>query len=72
MMSSSSFETDLFDLLDSSLQRLCLHRNEITTVHEDIFEGLAALQILYLAQNDIGALPADLFDPLDEDLEKYR
>ena len=49
---------------------LALNGNEITRLDGDIFDGLDGVANLYLYDNQISALPDDLFDPFDETLQQ--
>ena len=70
----SSLDKDIFDSLDDSLELLALNGNEITSLDETIFQGrndngLGGVRSLYLHDNKLSTLPADLFDPFDDTLQ---
>ena len=53
-----------FSEVTASLTNLFLHRNSISSVHEDAFADLAALKLIHLSYNQIESLHEDLFDGL--------
>ena len=54
-----------FSEVTASLTNLFLHRNSISSVHEDAFADLAALKLIHLSYNRIESLHEDLFEGLD-------
>ena len=54
-----------FSEVTASLTNLFLHRNSISSVHEDAFADLAALKLIHLSYNQIESLHEDLFDGLE-------
>ena len=58
----------MFEDLDDSLTLLWLADNSLSSLPEDIFDGLTGLETLTLDGNSLTALETDLFDPLDDSL----
>ena len=61
----SKLPVGIFDEL-TSLDRLLLYQNDLSTLPADIFDELTSLDQLWLHQNDLSILPNGLFDELAE------
>ena len=53
-----------FSEVTASLTNLQIDRNSISSVHEDAFHGLSALNLILLSNNRIESLHEDTFDGL--------
>ena len=68
----TALHEDLFDPFDNDLDTLEFKDNLLTTLPEDIFDGLIGLSYLEFNGNSITTLHADLFEPLDSSLSELH